>query len=142
MLFRTSILALGVVWLSSVTAVASFAQNEQPGSSTTVEETTSNQQPLPDPANADLVIQGTVTAESLKYDRVPNTKIRFFGTPERVTGWRTERRNVPQDVKSGVTYRDIGVRFEIISVFENLDDPLNQPTAVEERLAPDTRLSP
>lgn len=137
------LLVLGTLCLIGATTSASLAQSEPPANSTaTVETTSSNQQPLPDPATADLVIQGSVTAESVKYDQVPKTKIRFFGTPNRITGWQTERRNIPKDVKPGVTYRDVGVKFRIISVFENLDEMLSDPTSLDNRLAPVPGRSP
>ena len=73
------------------------------------------------PDTADLAITSTVTARELRFREVPNSKIEFSGSPERNTGWRTERVNLPKPVQSGVTYRDIGIRLQITSEFPEID---------------------
>lgn len=73
------------------------------------------------PASADLAITATVTARELRFNVVPNTKVEFTGRPERKTEWSAERLNLPQQVQPGVTYRDIGIRLKIVSVFADID---------------------
>jgi hypothetical protein len=73
------------------------------------------------PDTADLAITSTVTARELRFREVPNSKIEFSGSPERNTGWRTQRVNLPKPVQSGVTYRDIGIRLQITSEFTEID---------------------
>lgn len=128
MLLKGLVFVLGALYLVNVTGLASLAQTEN-SDLTTVEQSTNNQQPLPDPVTADLVIQGNVSAERVRFDRVPDSGIRFFGTANRRTGWQTERQNIPKDPKRGVTYRNVNVNFKILSVFE---DPaaISQPSAV------------
>lgn len=83
--------------------------------------------PAPSPARevsedeADLVITANVTARELKFETVPNPSVEFTGKPERVTIWEAERTNLPRPVQPGVTYRDIGIRLKIVSVFADID---------------------
>jgi len=81
-------------------------------------------EPLPpDPSveSADIAITARVRAESLRFDVVPNPKVEFPGQPERNTVWEAERENLPTPVEPGVTYRDIGIRLKITSVFTDID---------------------
>jgi hypothetical protein len=70
---------------------------------------------------ADLAITARVTARELRFDAVPNPSVEFPGRPERATSWEAERTNLPRPVQPGVTYRDIGVRLKIVSVFADID---------------------
>lgn len=70
--------------------------------------------------DADLAITGSVTARELRFDVVPNPTVEFTGRPQRDTVWEAERENLPRPVQPGVTYRDIGVRLRITSVFSTL----------------------
>ncbi len=72
-------------------------------------------------ADADLAITARVTARELRFEKVPNTKVEFTGKPRRQTLWQTERENLPGEVRPGVTYRDIGIRLRITSVFADID---------------------
>jgi len=74
-----------------------------------------------DDANADLSITARVTADSLLFEKVPNPRVEFKGRPERATVWEAERENLPQEVRPGVTYRNIGVTLRIVSVFADID---------------------
>ena len=81
-------------------------------------------EPVPaDPAveNADIAITAHVRARSLKFDVVPNPTVTFFGQPARDTVWEAQRENLPTPVEPGVTYRDIGIRLKITSVFRDID---------------------
>jgi hypothetical protein len=81
-------------------------------------------EPLPeDPAvaNADVAITARVKARELRFDVVPNPKVEFPGQPARDTVWEAERENLPTSVQPGVTYRDIGIRLKITSVFSDID---------------------
>jgi hypothetical protein len=72
-------------------------------------------------ANADLSITARVTADSLRFEKVPNTRVEFTGRPERETVWDAERENLPPEVRPGVTYRDVGITLRITSVFADID---------------------
>lgn len=74
------------------------------------------------PETADISITSNVTARELRFNVVPDSeKIEFSGSANRQTGWIVERRNIPKHAEEGVTYRDIGVRLQITSVFSNID---------------------
>jgi hypothetical protein len=72
-------------------------------------------------ANADLSITARVTADSLRFERVPNPRVEFTGRPRRETAWESERENLPQEVRPGETYRNIGITLHIRSVFADID---------------------
>jgi hypothetical protein len=72
-------------------------------------------------ANADLSITARVTAESLRFEKVPNPRVEFTGQPKRNTVWESDRENLPQEVRPGVTYRNIGITLRITSVFADID---------------------
>ena len=62
-----------------------------------------------------------MTADSLRFEKVPNPSVEFTGEPRRETVWQSERQNLPQQVQPGVTYRDIGITLRITSVFPDID---------------------
>lgn len=72
-------------------------------------------------ANADLSITAHVTAESLRFEKVPNPRVEFTGQPRRETAWESERENLPQQVRPGETYRNLGITLHIRSVFADID---------------------
>ena len=71
--------------------------------------------------NPDLSITANVTARELLFEVVPNPKVEFPGQPRRDTVWEAERTNLPPQVQPGVTYRDIGIRLKITSVFADIE---------------------
>lgn len=72
-------------------------------------------------ASPDLEITANVTARELRFEVVPNPTVEFTGKPERVTVWDAERDNLPRPVQPGVTYRNIGIRLKITSIFADID---------------------
>ncbi|MFN2514878.1 MAG: hypothetical protein ABR556_01575 [Pyrinomonadaceae bacterium] len=75
----------------------------------------------PSVENADIAITAHVRARSLKFDQVPNPTVEFPGQPQRDTVWEADRENLPTPVQAGVTYRNIGIRLKITSVFSDID---------------------
>jgi hypothetical protein len=73
------------------------------------------------PETADLAITAHVTARELHFETVPDVNVEFTGQPKRETEWSAVRENLPRPVQPGVTYRDIGVRLKIVSVFADID---------------------
>ena len=109
-------IALGLCSIGSASALAQTQQQILSPTTTTSENGTPTS-----PDAADLAITSTVTARELRFQVVPNSKIEFSGSPERITGWQTQRENLPKRVQPGVTYRNIGVHLEITSVFSDID---------------------
>jgi hypothetical protein len=62
-----------------------------------------------------------VKARELRFDVVPNPSVEFPGQPARQTVWEAERENLPTPVQPGVTYRNIGIRLKITSIFSDID---------------------
>ena len=103
--------------------------------------------PSPQPAAqvsedvADLAITANVTAQSLRFETVPNVTVEFPGKPRRETAWEAERTNLPRPVQPGVTYRDVGVRLKIVSVFADIDrivaEALGEVPPSDDRAQPD-----
>lgn len=109
------LIVLGLVSLSIESAVAQTQPRLQKPAITTQSGTPTN------PDTADVSITSSVTAQELRFKVVPNSKIQFPGSPQRNTGWQTERVNLPKPVQAGVTYRNIGIDLEITSVFSDID---------------------
>jgi hypothetical protein len=75
----------------------------------------------PSVENADISITAHVKARSLKFETVPNPTVKFFGQSARDTVWEAQRENLPTPIEPGVTYRNIGIRLKITSVFRDID---------------------
>jgi hypothetical protein len=65
--------------------------------------------------NPEIDFTANVKARELRCEKVPETRVRFWGHPERNSVSGTERKNLPEEVSSGVTYRDVSVRLRIAS---------------------------
>ena len=65
--------------------------------------------------NPDVEISARVGSRELRFEEVPETRTRFWGSPGRESVAGTERENLPDEVESGVTYRNSSVRLRIAS---------------------------
>jgi hypothetical protein len=72
-------------------------------------------------AQSDISITARVTADSLRFEKVPNPRVEFTGQPRRETVWEAEREHLPQQVQPGVSYRNVGITLRITSVFADID---------------------
>ena len=70
-----------------------------------------------EPPAAEIEAGATVKAKKLRFERVPETEVRFPGSDEERSGSHTERENLPDEVEPGVTYRDVKVRWESGAAF-------------------------
>lgn len=112
-----------------VIALTATAQAQTPSAQrpTDAPPVTASPTPSPSPAATtatdrhDLSITANVTARELLFEVVPNPKVEFPGQPRRDTVWEAERTNLPPQVQPGVTYRDIGIRLKITSVFADIE---------------------
>jgi hypothetical protein len=59
----------------------------------------------------DVEVLTRVRAKALHFGRVPETKVGFEGEPAEESTSLVERRNLPDEVEPGVTYRDVEVRW-------------------------------
>ena len=65
--------------------------------------------------NPDIDFSASVKARELRFEEEPQTEVRFWGHPERNSVSVNERENLPEEVRQGVTYQNIGVRLRIAS---------------------------
>jgi hypothetical protein len=64
----------------------------------------------PGPPPADIEIGAVAKAKKLRFNSKPETKLEFPDSAE-TSGSHTERKNLPDEVEPGVTYRDVEVRW-------------------------------
>jgi pyruvate/2-oxoglutarate dehydrogenase complex dihydrolipoamide acyltransferase (E2) component len=67
-------------------------------------------------------------ARELHFEEEPQTEVKFWGHPERNSVSVNERKNLPEKVRQGVTYRDVSVRSRIAS---ELVAPEKEPDATK-----------
>lgn len=72
---------------------------------------------------ADVELFTGVRAKSLRFETVPKPRVSFDGEPGERSSSKTERENLPDEVEPGVTYREIGVRWQARS---RIDHPTDQ----------------
>ena len=65
------------------------------------------------PKRPDLDIFTSVRAKEVKFDRVPEKKVRYYGDPDHETEVEVERENIPEDPEAGVTYKDVKVSWSV-----------------------------
>ena len=78
--------------------------------------------------NADIDFSASMEARELHFEEEPQTEVRFWGHPERNSVSINERKNLPEKVRQGVTYRDVSVRSRIAS---ELVAPEKEPDATK-----------
>jgi hypothetical protein len=61
----------------------------------------------------DLDFFTSVKAKELRFGRVPEKNLRYYGEPAHETEVEVERDNIPQEPEEGVTYRDVEVRWSV-----------------------------
>ena len=74
--------------------------------------------------NPEINFTATVEARELRFDEVPETKVRFSGHPELHSVSGTERKNLPEEVRQGVTYRNVSVRLRIATKLVDTESDL------------------
>lgn len=70
-----------------------------------------------DPADgrAEIRFNSTVRAREIHFHEVPDTRVDFTGSPGHDSASGSERTNLPNPVRSGVTYHDVQVDYRIVS---------------------------
>jgi hypothetical protein len=61
----------------------------------------------------DIEFTAHVKGREMRFDEVPETEVQFWGRPERASVSGTERKNLPEEVRRAVTYRNFSVRLRI-----------------------------
>lgn len=63
----------------------------------------------------DIDFVAVVEAEELRFSEAPESRVEFFGHPERDSASGSVRRGLPDSVEDNVTYRHIRVDYRIRS---------------------------
>ena len=90
--------------------------------------------------NPDSGFSASARARELRFEEEPQTKVSFWGHPERNSVSVNERENLPEEVRQGVTYQNISVRSRIASELvatEEEPDATNAARQKAERLGVD-----
>ena len=90
--------------------------------------------------NPDIDFSASVKARELRFEEEPQTKVRFWGHPERNSVSVNERKNLPEKVRQGVTYHEVSVRSRTASELvapEEEPDATNAARQKAERLGVD-----
>ena len=61
----------------------------------------------------DIEFVATVKSRRLRFGGPPDAEVSVFGSPGVESAVDTERRNLPDEIEPGVTYRDSWVRLRI-----------------------------
>jgi hypothetical protein len=78
---------------------------------------------LPPDEVADVDITTSVQAEQLRFGIVPAVRVWFEGDPGERSSSESERENLPDQVRPGVEYRDVRVRWRARSRIDHPTDP-------------------
>jgi pyruvate/2-oxoglutarate dehydrogenase complex dihydrolipoamide acyltransferase (E2) component len=81
----------------------------------------------------DIEFSANVKARELRFEEVPETEVRFWGHPERRSMSVNERKNLPEEVQQGVTYRDVSVRLHIASELAEIEEEPDATKAAEQK---------
>lgn len=63
--------------------------------------------------SADIVFSATVRADELRFRSAPQTEVTFSGEPEERSDSGSSRKNLPDRVTGGVTYREVQVHYAL-----------------------------
>ena len=78
----------------------------------------------------DIEFTADVKAREMRFGKVPETEVQFWGRPERASVSGTERKNLPEEVRRAVTYRNFSVQLRIAT--ELIDTEADQWGKAEE----------
>ena len=68
----------------------------------------------------DVEMAATVRAEEVRFECVPEVRMRAYSDTPASAEHVSERENLPEQVEPGVTYRNVSVRWHLAA---RLDDP-------------------
>lgn len=73
----------------------------------------------PPPDKADITVEATIHADSVRYDVVNGRRALHVRGPANCGGYRIDRTNIPQHPKPGVTYRNVTVHARLAASVVN-----------------------
>ncbi len=87
--------------------------------------------PLDALENPDIDLTVKLKARELRFDEVPKTEVRFWGYSDHESVSGTERKNLPNNVREGVTYRDFSLQLRIASELVDTETTLSEKAKKE-----------
>ena len=75
----------------------------------------------------DLEIGATARADSVRFERRPETRVEFRGESIAETDSGSERRNLPDEIEPGTTYRDVRIGWRAAAWVEDAKDAELEP---------------
>lgn len=69
--------------------------------------------PQPRDDDGDIEFSATVRAEVLRFESVPVTEVRFFGSPRIESSSGSGRTNLPDRVEADVEYRGVRIDYRL-----------------------------
>jgi hypothetical protein len=72
----------------------------------------------------DIAFIARVEARELKVKRAPNPEVHFWGHPECISTWESERQNLPPRVRDGESYAHIFIETTIANRIVASDEQL------------------
>jgi hypothetical protein len=111
-LLATSLLAAGRLSAQASSNVDCFRQPRVRGDSAARGPLSADSTRSADPRGADVILLASVSAREVRFQSQPRISVRLCGGFDSVRV--VERRNLPERVVPGVTYRDVYVAVEIL----------------------------
>jgi hypothetical protein len=65
------------------------------------------------PRSPDIELAASVTMDEIRFAEPPETDVRFTGEPGHESASGSDRTNLPEQVESGVTYRNVQVDYRL-----------------------------
>lgn len=85
-----------------------------------------------EPRGAAVEVGARVTARRVRFKNKPEVKVEFRGGSRNRTASGTERKNIPDEVEPGVTYRDVEVNWLAAAQIVEADERVTNPDEDEE----------
>ena len=83
------------------------------------------------PQDPDIALDADVRMRELRFEKVPDPVVRFWGNTPRNSVWTSRRVNLPDEVREGVSYRDAGIRLRVAT--EVVENPSEHENSSERR---------
>jgi hypothetical protein len=78
--------------------------------------------------NADLELTARAEVRELRFEKVPETETRFRGDLSQRSSSESRRRNLPDEVQSGVEYSEAGIEWRTSGYIEDSESPDHPPS--------------
>lgn len=77
--------------------------------------------------NADLELTARAEVRELRFEKVPETETRFRGGLSRRSSSESRRRNLPDEMQSGIEYGEAAIEWRVVGYIEDSEGPDHLP---------------